>query len=544
MKKLTLLFFFLCFTSFSAIAQELKSSNLPILSINTYDQTIPDEPKVTAEMGLIYNGEGQRNLLTDPFNEYKGLIGIELRGSTSLLLFDKKSYGLETRDSFGENRNVSLLGMPEENDWVLHGPYSDKSLMRNALAYEMGGEIMEYAPRSRFVELVINDDYEGVYLLTEKIKRDKNRVAISKLKATTTSGDELTGGYLLEINKIIDLGLDGFTSAYPPIPGNFQEIFFQYRYPKPEDINAAQQNYIQEYINDIEAVLASRNYADSMDGYWKYLDVNTFVDFFLINELVKNVDSYRLSTFLYKDRNSIDPRLKIGPIWDFNLAFGNYDYCGTGSPEGWVKDFNSICPGDNWVIPFWWDKLWKDKKFRVALRARWQELREEEWSDARLLGRIDSLELLLEEGQERNFERWAVLGEYIWPNLFVGESYEAEVNYLRGWLIDRIAWIEGEMEDIVEEKYVEEDFFPTRAFPNPFYDQIIFEFYLRKSDRYHLRIFNAQGKLISEHLSDQHPNGLNTLEFNAALLSPGIYFFQARIGQQMEWTTGKLVKGY
>lgn len=543
MKNLASLFLLLFYATGSVNAQELESSNLPILMIDTDGWPITDEPKVSAHLGMIYNGPGQRNLRSDPFNEYNGLIGIEIRGSSSQS-FDKKSFAFETRDSAGENRNVSLLGMPKENDWVLHGPYSDKSLMRNALAYQIGESVMAYAPRTRFVEVLLNGKYWGVYLLTEKIKRDKNRVGISKLESSTSSGEELTGGYILKIDKNTGSAFDGFASPYPPIPESFQEIFYQYHYPKPDDINPAQENYIRAHLLEVEAVLASRNYADSVDGYWKYLDVTTFIDFLLLNELCKNIDGYRLSTFLYKDRDSIDGRLKMGPLWDFNLAFGNYDYCGTGVPEGWVKDFNEICSRDFWAIPFWWEKLWKDKKFRVALRDRWEVLREDQLSDARLMGRIDSLAVLLGEAQERNFERWEVLGEYVWPNWFVGNSHAEEVDYLKGWLEDRIAWMEEEMLTVTKEIYDEDDFFTTRAFPNPFHDQLTFEFYLRETESYHLRLFNAQGKLISEHFSNEYLNGLNTLQFNAAALAPGIYFFQARIDEAEAWTTGKLIKAY
>ena len=134
------------------------------------NQQIVDEPKVPARMGLIDNGEGVRNNLSDPFNAYDGAIGIELRGSSSMF-FPKKSYTVETRDDQGKDRDVELLGLPEEEDWVLHGPYSDKSLMRNVLTYELARRLGSYASRTRFVEVVLNGGYVGVYVLMEKIKR-------------------------------------------------------------------------------------------------------------------------------------------------------------------------------------------------------------------------------------------------------------------------------------------------------------------------------------------------------------------------------------
>jgi hypothetical protein len=150
--------------------EPFTSSNLPVLVIDTQGEEIPDEPKIDGQLGIIDNGAGQLNALGDPFNGYNGQIGIELRGSSSLF-FDKKGYSVETRLSNGDNNNVPLLGMPQENDWILHGPYSDKSLMRNVLSFHIGRSMGQYAPRTRWCELVINGEYQGVYVLMEKIKR-------------------------------------------------------------------------------------------------------------------------------------------------------------------------------------------------------------------------------------------------------------------------------------------------------------------------------------------------------------------------------------
>lgn len=165
----------------SASAQlEFSSSNLPIVVIETGPQEIVDDPRITATMGIINNGDDAVNHLTDPYNDYLGYISIEYRGATSQA-FPKKSYGFETQDHSGENRNVSLMGLPEENDWVLYAPYSDKSLIRNILSYRLFREMGHYAPRTRLCELVVNGDYLGVYVLVEKIKRDRNRLDIATL---------------------------------------------------------------------------------------------------------------------------------------------------------------------------------------------------------------------------------------------------------------------------------------------------------------------------------------------------------------------------
>ncbi len=302
------------------------STTLPLMVIDTQGQGIPDEPKIVAHMGLIDNGPGVINNASDAYNDYDGLIGIERRGSSSQS-FPKLSYAVETRDDEGKDQDVSLLGMPEEEDWVLHGPYSDKSLIRNVLIFHMAAQTGRYASRTRFVELILNGDYRGVYVLMEKIKRDADRVDIAKLNPDEISGDDLTGGYIIKVDKIEGTEVDGWFSPYPPVPGLDQRVRYQYHYPKPSDIVPEQQAYIQGVVAAFEDMMDSDQFADPVNGYARYIDVGSAVDFFLLNEVSRNVDGYRLSTFLYKDKDSVgDGKLVFGPIWDFNLGFGNADY--------------------------------------------------------------------------------------------------------------------------------------------------------------------------------------------------------------------------
>ncbi|HJM94959.1 MAG TPA: CotH kinase family protein, partial [Candidatus Marinimicrobia bacterium] len=305
-------------------------SNLPIVTLDTEGQEILDAPRITVHMGIIDNGSGI-NHITDPLNGYDGQISIEIRGSSSQM-FPKKQYALETQDIDGENLNVSILGMPEENDWILHAPYSDKSLIRNFLAYELARDMGRYASRTRFCELVINGDYKGLYIFMEKTKRDNNRVDISKLEPDETTGDDLTGGYILKVDKWDGDNNDGWWSD-PPLP-EYEGVWYQYHYPKPEDIVEEQRNYIINYITDFEALIASSSYNDPAAGYYDQVDLGSFIDVSLMSEISKNVDAYRLSAFMYKDKDSDDDRLIMGPIWDYNLAFGNADYYGGWDPTG------------------------------------------------------------------------------------------------------------------------------------------------------------------------------------------------------------------
>ena len=429
------------------LAQTDFSSSLPLLLIDTEGREIVDEPKVVARLSIIDNGNGVGNQPDDTPTGYDGFIGIELRGSTSQTLFPKKGFGFETRDADGKDLDASLLGLPEEEDWVLHGPYSDKSLIRNALTYHLAGEIMEYAPRTRFVELLVNGDYRGVYLLTEKIKRDKHRVDVSKLTKDDNSGDQLTGGYLLKFDKLTgersrDYPLL-FNSRYGSKLSRGKAVPILYDYPDPEDITASQRLYIQTFIHAFEDRLAGPDFTDAVTGYRPLVDLQSFVDFMIINEVSRNIDGYRLSSWVYKEKNSKGGKLHMGPVWDFNLAFGNADYCEGNSTTGWSYDFNRVCPDDTRLVPFWWERMREDPAFFRLWRDRWEELRSGALSDARLDMVVDSLVNEVGDAAGRNFTRWPVLGSRVWPNAFVGSDYASEVNYLRGWIDDRMAWLDG-----------------------------------------------------------------------------------------------------
>ena len=193
---------------FIGLAQSFTSSNLPLVVINTNGQAIVDDPKIIANMGIIWNGPGNRNSLSDPMNNYNGKIAIEIRGSSSQM-FPKKGYGFETRATDLSDIDVSLLGMPEENDWVLYAPYTDKTMIRDVLTYTLDASLGHWSPRCRYVELFLNGNYQGVYVLIEKIKRNKTRVDIAKLTLTDNVGEDLTGGYIVKIDKTTGGGGDG-----------------------------------------------------------------------------------------------------------------------------------------------------------------------------------------------------------------------------------------------------------------------------------------------------------------------------------------------
>ncbi len=422
------------------------------IRINTLGNDIVDEPKVRASMTV-------KDFSADSteFIDYNGIIGIELRGSTSQSLFDKKSYGVELWDNNGEDISASVFGFPAEEDWILSGPYSDKSLVRNVLIYEISNDIGRYASRTRMCDVYINDEYQGMYVFMEKLKRDNGRIDISKLNLEEISGEDLTGGYILKIDKATGNGassdtynsFNSFRSSYDVngMTTSSTQTHFLYEYPSAEDIVPEQKDYIQNYMSDFERALSSDNYVDPIEGYAAYIDVESFIDFFILNEFAHNPDAYRLSTYMYKDKNE---KLNLGPIWDFNIAFGNSDFCAGGEPDTWVFEYNDTCPNDTWLVTFWWKRLLSDSNFSDRLKARYAELRMTTLSLQNVYSKIDRHSQLLEDtgSSYRNFNQWDVLGKYVWPNRNVSDTYTQEVDYLKDWIQQRVTWMDANIDDL------------------------------------------------------------------------------------------------
>ena len=409
---------------------EAFTSNLPIVIIDTSGQWIRDEPKISASMKIIYDKSGGRNTLNSRHIDFEGKIGIELRGKTSLR-FPKNQYGVETQDDAGNDKDVSLLQLPAESDWVLNGPYSDKTLMRNYLAYEFSNRIGRYASRTKFVEMFLNErgdttignrHYVGVYLLIEKIKRGKDRVDIKPLKPA-----DITGGYILKIDKT-----DWYETYFFTHYGT--RLF--HVYPKGHEMSDTQKAWIQNYMSEFETTLAGTDFKDPERGYAKYIDTDAFIDHFIINELFRNIDGFRNSTYMYKDRGD---KLTMGPVWDFNLSMGNSSFNEGWKTDGWLIYTNPV--------PFWWDRLLQDKNFTQKLAKRWKELRKDILATSKLLDEIDQTAKFLSEAQKRNFQRWRVLGRRVFGNPSWGPpTYQQEVEQMKIWLQARLKWVDTHIE--------------------------------------------------------------------------------------------------
>ncbi len=421
-----------------------EDGRLATFSVDTNGGTIPDEPKINADLEIIVGGQ----------EYYSGKIGIEIRGASSQS-YPKKQYGFETWDSEGNDIDVAFFDFPPEEDWILNAPYADKSLMRNKLVYDLSRAMGRYASRAKFVEFKLNGLDKGTYVLLEKIKKDPSRVDIATLKASDVDGDEVTGGYILKIDKGIGGGFNynssiSFDSEYAaPDDLSGEPIRFQYVYPDYDKINGLQKTYIQDYMRGFENSLMSTNFKDAETGYRSYIDTDSFIDFFILNELGNNVDGFRLSTYMHKPKNE---KLVMGPIWDFNFAFGNADYCSGGAYDVWAYKFNERCGGDGWSVPFWWKKLLQDPYFVSKLKIRWNELRGGILSSNNLNQQLDQYydELKDAQGIDRNFAIWDILDTYVWPNNYIGGSYENEYTYLKTWLADRGDWLDNAINNLEE----------------------------------------------------------------------------------------------
>jgi subtilisin-like proprotein convertase family protein len=521
------------FGNYPSKPRPFSSSVFPIVYIDTRGKQIVDEPKTLVRMGIIDNGPGNLNYPDDPWNDYNAWAGIEYRGSSSQM-FPKKPYGFETWDSLGAENEVSILGMPEETDWILSPGYSDKAFLRNVLSCRLANQTGHYASRTRYCELFVNGQYQGVYTMMEKIKRDKNRVDIKKLDANDTSGVKLTGGYILKIDKFTGSGGIGWTSPYPPeAHPDGQTIFIQYEYPKAEDIKPQQEAYIQNFVNEFETTLASPGFADTVNGYAKYIDPGSFIDYFLVNEISRNIDGYRLSAFFYKQRDDQGGKLVMGPVWDYDIAWHNADYCNAWMTDGWAYKFGDVCPNDWWQVPFWWSRLLEDTSYANNMRCRWEELRTNVFNLDNINTYIDSVKSAMNEGpQQRNYFQWPILGYYVWPNPYpYPQDYAGEIESLKTWIAERVAWLDANIpgdcpySGISDKKPV---LLSCSVAPNPCTTQITLSVESKSNEPAVISIVNLYGSSVRAGSHEMLIQGKNQFTFDVSDLPAGFYYIEAR----------------
>lgn len=533
-----ILVFSLCCTSNYAQVQ-LDKTNLPIFSF-TLDQGgfLNLETDSPATYQLRSNSAGKDNTPADP-PILTGKMGVRYRGKTSFSLSDKKPYSIEFLDAKGEEQDVPILGMPAHSDWGLMGPFSDKSLIREALIYRFGQQISPWAPKYRFVDVMVDGQYKGIFMLTERIKRNKVRVNINKIGTKDTTGQKVTGGYIFALDKL-DPGDITFRSAFP-MPGKTYPPDYRVVYPNEDDLRPAQLQYIKEHVRAFERVMDAPGFDDPKEGYAKWIDVPSFVDFVLLNELSKNVDGYRLSTYFYKDNDAINSKIFAGPIWDFNLAFGNANYCNGQYPVGWGYEFNKSCPQDSWVIHFWWEKLINDPAFRVKMKQRWFELRKNLLSNRQIMGTIDSLVKVIGPAQDLNFKLYPILNKSVWPNSYVGGSYANEITFLKNWLNDRLIWLDAVMAEIPD-RVSNVAFGEVKVYPNPGRESITFEYRLAGfNETAEIYIVDANGREVYAYSHKFISNGPQILPLDISRYPKGMYFYRVKPGNGAP-LTGRFVK--
>ena len=496
----------------------VDSTKLPVIIINTNEYGIPEAHKrYVAHMGIINGNEF--NKPADTFTDYDGRIYMELRGK-STRDYPKKSFNIETQDSLGNNLNVPLLGMPAENDWILFGPFADRSQIRNEIIFNIGRKQGHYEPRTRFCEFILNGENMGLYILTEKIKRDNDRVDIAKLKPTENAGDSLTGGYLMEYKGFYDI-----------------------LYPKSDLITENQNNYINNFLNEYQSITDSPYFLDNQSGYKKYIDEQSLIDYIIVNELSKNCDAYYLSTFLYKDRDDRDGRLKYGPLWDYDLAFGNANYQNGQLINGWQFEENDYLNITKYL---------RDTSLVNQLAGKWYQLRSTGYLNTdSLMFLIDSLVLYIREPLARNNDIWRTIGKDIFffqDELSVGQTYDEEITIMKNWLLERIEWIDNHISDLhydfvgVEPMYTE-NFMNIKVYPNPFKENLFIEISADNTEKCIIQLFDQFGRTVYSEQSSLHER-YNEIEIegnNLGNLKNGIYLILIKNKNQTIFR-GKIMK--
>lgn len=384
------------------------STNLPVMSIAT-DDAAPITSKDDDVTGTV--------TITDtahPTNNYSGTMSVKGHGNSTWLYMPKKPYRVKLDSKSG------LFGMNSAKSWILLANYGDKTMLRNYLAFYLSQTVgMAWTPSSAFVELFVNGQYEGVYQVTEKVEVDKNRLNIGEMDDTDISGDDLTGGYIGEIDTYQD---ETFTmhTATSNLPIGLDDP------DPPVDVQSA---YFAQQLNAADASLFAANFTDTAAGWPAHWDQDSLVKWFIVEELMSNQDSDDYSDLIfYKPRS--DPRFYMGPIWDFDISSGN------------VYPSPSLDPTVPWVRAEskWYKQLFKDPAFLAAVKAEWKNVRPQM---ANLNTYLDTQAATLSLGAQNNYQRWTTLGVLVWPNAETAGSYTGEVQYLKDWMTKRIAYMDA-----------------------------------------------------------------------------------------------------
>jgi spore coat protein CotH len=376
-------------------------TGLPIIYLATAGSA-PIDSKEDYVEGTV-NIKGGRDFA----NVSSAVMKIRGRGNSTWGIHPKKPFQMKLDDK------STFLDMPSKKKWLFLAEYSDKSLLRNTISFEMGYlSNLDWTPKSSFAEVFINDEYNGTYNITEKVEEGSNRVNIGE------------DGFLLEIDQLERLDAD---DVY------FYTSRFLVGIKEPElERDSEQYTYIRNHINEFESALFASSFADPINGYAKYIDVDSFVDWYLISEITKNVDSKDFSSIYF----NVIPgeKIKMGPLWDFDLSFGNVDYADSRYSEGfWVKDHA------------WMRRLLTDTVFVEKVKTRFAYFKD---NQNLILDKIDAYAIKLNLAQQENDAKWKTLGIYVWPNPIWYDTYSEEVTHLKTWYNQRMAWLDEALNNL------------------------------------------------------------------------------------------------
>jgi len=346
-------------------------------------------------------------ILGDSSSEFTVDGGIEYRGSTSSL-YPKRSYSIKIEKN---KQNIrTWMGLPIQGDWILYAPYADRTCIRNTLAQHLFSTMGHNSMKSTFIELNVDTAYQGIYELRKKIKLSSNSVDSAK--------------YILKFDKLTGKKRDYFNSSLDSsVPVLLHDVL-------KNDSTEAAFAVVREF---------EKNLQEPTDYWLKQVDISSFVDYFLLSELANSPDAYRSSTY-FQILN--DSRIRMGPVWDFDLAFGNSSLYSAKEYKGWRFLQSEKKIGPNTVAPPWWSLLFKKEVFRSSLKKRWLTLRQEFISDNAIDHMIDSISGSIEPIVERNFSKWPVINKSVMWSPPNATSYKGELEYLKTWIHLRAKWMD------------------------------------------------------------------------------------------------------
>jgi hypothetical protein len=372
--------------------------------------------------------------------------------------------------------------------------------------------------------VLIDSAYKGIYVFGERIKRDNGRVDIAKLTGVENSGDDVTGGYILQQN-LWDPS-NSFQSNYSPIDHPGFDVHFMYEYPGPDTITTPQKAYIAAFVDSLETALYAADFADPVTGYRQFLDVPSFINYFLVNEVARNADGFKKSVFFNKDKYSNGGKLKAGPVWDFDWAWkniGGCSICDQIDGSGWTHQVND-CPTDNYSTG-WYIRLLQDPSFTSELRCTYEQYRSTVLDTVQIFHYIDSIGDRVQNAQARHFHKWPILGvSGPAPEVLAcAATYAAELDTLKSWITLRLAWLDANMPGLCGGGIgMDEAYMPASlaCYPNPGNGRFHFEGTVNGPGPHMLAIHDVAWRLL-----DQVPVPQGAVSLDHDIRGSGTYFF-------------------